>query len=401
MLGWINTTSGDAGSAVPSRFYCNNASSGDAYIRYVDLASKRSLMNVTAKGGYNGREQSTSDTNYWVGSMGWGSTNFATLFDYGSGFIDGWSNPTNQPSGTSHWVGFNALHYTNGSTRYGWQMVMGAGNNSLLYVKGKWNSTGSWSKVWNDSNDGSGSGLDADLLDGYNSAESGNSIILRTASNGYIQTQNWRNVGNNGAYSSTANGYQWYPNTAFTYGCARLNGARNGYSGIVLDTGGDVVTGMYDSGGNGGDYYSGSWHFYWHRSNACLALGGSSTSSSYKAYVNGALYATGDIVGSSDVRLKKNINTIEDGLAKVEKLRGVTYEWKDSEESGSDGNNITPERMGVIAQEIMDIVPEVVTHDKENDRYGVDYGHLTGLLIEAVKELSDKVKQLEKKLEEK
>ncbi len=254
--------------------------------------------------------------------------------------------------------------------------------------------------VWDAGNDGSGSGLDADLLDGYNSAENGASTIHRLASNGYSQIQNWTQVGGAGLYSGT-NGFHFYPNSDFSYGTARINGAKNGYAGIVMDTGGDVVVGMYDSGGNGGDYYSASWHYYWHRSNACLSLGGSTTSSSYKAYVNGALYATGDVVGSSDRRLKKNINTIENGLAKVEKLRGVTYEWKDAKESGSEGNNVTPERMGVIAQEIIDIVPEVVSHDKENDRYGVSYGHLTGVLIEAIKELNDKVKELEKKLEEK
>ena len=162
MLGWINTTSGDTDNTLPTRFYCNEgyvSGNHDAYIRYVDRASMRSLMNVTAKG-YNGREQSTSDTNYWVGTMGYGSTNFDTVFDYGSGFVDSWSNPTNQPSSqTSHWVGMQALHYTNSSARYGWQMLMGAGNNAYLYVRGKWNNAGSWAKVWNAANDGPGSGL--------------------------------------------------------------------------------------------------------------------------------------------------------------------------------------------------------------------------------------------------
>ena len=94
---------------------------------------------------------------------------------------------------------------------------------------------------------------------------------------------------------------------------------------------------------------------------------------------------------------------IENALDKVENLRGVTYEWKEDrqEKDGHSDNNITPERIGVIAQEILDIVPEVVTHDKENDRYGVSYGHLTGLLIEAVKDLSNKVKDLEKLMKEK
>ena len=87
-------------------------------------------------------------------------------------------------------------------------------------------------------------------------------------------------------------------------------------------------------------------------------------------------------------------------------MRGVTYEWKDKEATGLDENkskntNTTPVRMGVIAQEILDIVPEAVVYDKENDRYGVEYGHLTGLLIEAIKDLNAKVEDLERKLEEK
>ena len=172
-----------------------------------------------------------------------------------------------------------------------------------------------------------------------------------------------------------------------------------------MNSGGGVTIGMCDSGGNGGEYRQSNskWRYYYHTSNDCMGIAGSTTSSSYKLYVNGAIYATADIVGSSDERLKKNINTIEDALEKVENLRGVTYEWKEDrqEKDGHDDNNITPERIGVIAQEIVDVVPEVVTHDKENDRYGVSYGHLTGLLIEAVKDLSNKVKDLEKKLEEK
>jgi hypothetical protein len=385
----------------------------------------------------------TSDQNYWVGSMGWGNVDLNTILNYGSGFWDSWSSPSNRPSTyTSHWNGFNAMHYTASSTyHHGMQMAMGAGNPAHTYLRGWWSSSSgyAWQKIWTDGNDGSGSGLDADLLDGnqasafmlagaapnahnhtgvylpigskaadsdlldgLNSASSGADIVLRTDSNSYLQINNWTQVGGAGMYSSSVNGFHWYANNSFTYGCGRLNGARNGYSGIVLDTGGDVVLGMYDSGGNGGDYNTSSgWHSYYHRGNDCLGIAESTTSSSYGCYVTGAIYATGDVVGSSDVRLKKNINTIENGLAKVEKLRGVTYEWKDAKESGSDGNNITPERMGVIAQEIIDIVPEVVTHDKENDRYGVSYGHLTGVLIEAIKELSDKVKELEKKLEEK
>ena len=186
-----------------------------------------------------------------------------------------------------------------------------------------------------------------------------------------------------------------------SYGTWRSTGSRGGYDGLVLDGGGGVAF-MTDSGGNGGIYRQASsrWYMYHHVGNNCTGFSNSTTSSSYSVYVSGALYATGDIVGSSDERLKTEIKTIPNALDKVLKLRGVTYKWRDPEEGGTCVNNITETRMGVIAQEVVDVVPEVVTHDKENDRYGVSYGHLTGVLIEAVKELKQEVNELKKELEE-
>ena len=223
----------------------------------------------------------------------------------------------------------------------------------------------------------------------------------------YQYKHNWMHTTTSGFYSSSGGGFHFQPSDTGSYGSADLIGSRGSYGGLLIEYG-SVVIGMYDSGGNGGSYRQANskWHHYFHVSNACLGVNGSSTSSSYGLYVTGAIYATGDIVGSSDERLKKNINTIECGLDKVLRMRGVTYEWKDKEATGLDENksnntNTTPVRMGVIAQEILDIVPEAVVYDKENDRYGVEYGHLTGLLIEAIKDLNAKVEDLERKLEEK
>jgi hypothetical protein len=105
----------------------------------------------------------------------------------------------------------------------------------------------------------------------------------------------------------------------------------------------------------------------------------------------------GDVTGthgtyhdSSDVRLKENITTIPNALNKVESLRGVNFTWKDTERKGS---NL---RMGFIAQEVEEVIPEVVhTQDDERKTKAVEYQYITGLLVEAVKELSNKVKELE------
>ena len=252
----------------------------------------------------------------------------------------------------------------------------------------------SYADVWHTGNDGSGSGLDADTLDGYNSAENGGSTIHRLASNGYSQIQNWQNVAGAGLYSSNYNGAHFYPNTGLTtYGTWRVNGTRNGYTGIVYDGGGDVVASMYDSGGNGGDWNgTNGWQWYWHRSNSCLAVAGSTTSSSYSLYVGGAIYATNDVVAYSDRRIKENIVTIDTALEKVNKLRGVYYNRIDDEDKERE--------IGFIAQEVNEVAPELVTYAEDVDQYGVKYGNTTALLVEAIKELTQQVKDLKQEIEE-
>jgi hypothetical protein len=94
----------------------------------------------------NPRSNITSDSNYWVGSMGWGTTDMNSVWNWGSGFIDSWSNPGNQPAGTSHWVGIQAAHYTCGyGCGYGWQMV--GGPIEGLWFRKTWSSFNSWKKV--------------------------------------------------------------------------------------------------------------------------------------------------------------------------------------------------------------------------------------------------------------
>ena len=158
---------------------------------------------------WHGREQDgTSDTNYHTGSIGWGSTflNDTTAWDVGSGFLDNWSQTGANSVGSSgsHFLALQAMHYSGGttSTRYGFRIINQA-SSANLYVQTHWGSGKATYKLWNAGNDGSGSGLDADLLDGYNSAENGNSVILRTQSNGYLNILNWINVGNTGLFSGT------------------------------------------------------------------------------------------------------------------------------------------------------------------------------------------------------
>ncbi len=98
-------------------------------------------------------------------------------------------------------------------------------------------------------------------------------------------------------------------------------------------------------------------------------------------FVNGSAGGNSDWHNDSDERLKKNIKTIDGALEKVQKLRGVTFEWKETE------NREKGRKMGFIAQESKNIIPEVVDHNLENDSYTMQYASVTALLVEAVKEL--------------
>ena len=96
----------------------------------------------------------------------------------------------------------------------------------------------------------------------------------------------------------------------------------------------------------------------------------------------GSITASGDITSNSDERLKSDIRTIDNALEKVKQLRGTAY-VKDGKDS-----------IGVIAQEVEKVFPEVVLDGSDGFK-SVAYGNLVGVLIEAVKELSARVEQLE------
>ena len=94
----------------------------------------------------------------------------------------------------------------------------------------------------------------------------------------------------------------------------------------------------------------------------------------------GTLFAT-DFDSTSDERLKKNIKPIEGALDKVTKLVGVEFDWVNTDKKS----------IGVIAQQVEEVVPELV-HTNSKGYKSVSYGNLVALLIEAIKELSENSK---------
>lgn len=110
-----------------------------------------------------------------------------------------------------------------------------------------------------------------------------------------------------------------------------------------------------------------------------VGIGGdASTTATTKLYVHGDILATGDVTASSDRRLKTDIKRIENALDKVCSLGGYTYVMNDKPSSG------------LIAQEVLEVLPEVV-HGSEETNYSLAYGNIVGLLVEAIKELKEKI----------
>ena len=115
----------------------------------------------------------------------------------------------------------------------------------------------------------------------------------------------------------------------------------------------------------------------------------------------GEIRATNDVTAyySSDERLKENIVEIDNALEKVKQIRGVRYDWTDEHiksKGGPDNYFMRKTDVGVIAQEIEAVLPEIVA-ERDDGIKAVRYERLTALLIEAVKELSARVDELEKK----
>jgi hypothetical protein len=151
--------------------------------------------------------------------------------------------------------------------------------------------------------------------------------------------------------------------------------------------------------------------------NAIISKGGARTTSAFTEFGNGvyglsgSLNLTGSIVASgdidaqnfnttSDVRLKTNLEVITGALDKVEQLNAYTYDWIE------EYNNEGVRQIGLVSQEVQKVQPELV-HEKEvvvgnmtEKMLLLDYSKVTTLLIGAVKELSEKVKQLENKIGE-
>jgi hypothetical protein len=184
------------------------------------------------------------------------------------------------------------------------------------------------------------------------------------------------------------------------------------YTSYAIARGGDNITGIiyfksnrntstdsaplqaYSDNGGGaimsfhrGGYYAVNFGL---DSDNVIRIGGWSASTNrLQMDMSGNLTMSGDITAYSDVRVKTNIKTIENALEKTLALRGVTYNRTDSED--------TRTKVGVIAQETLPILPEVVNQDNDG-MYNVSYGNITAVLIEAIKEQQTQIEELKSQI---
>jgi len=115
----------------------------------------------------------------------------------------------------------------------------------------------------------------------------------------------------------------------------------------------------------------------------------------YRLYVAGNAYSTGSWSGS-DIRWKKDVEPLTNSLEKISMLNGVSYYWRTDE--FPDMNFSEKKQIGLISQDVEKIVPEIVSTSSDGYK-SISYEKISAILIEAVKELKEQNRLLQKKVE--
>ena len=321
----------------------------------------------------------------------------------------------------------------------------GTATNQGLWYRSGWNTTyRQWARIWDSTNDGANSGLDADLVDGLhassflrsdaNDTATGTLTLANQTWNGHITWNDGKNiyVGGESSFDVSGSGvFQiWDSGTGAPFikcdvgqrveiGQAGSRGlkvhgdfdptgthyVRHGgsdYSPNISFLGASNVAGSnsYENAGIG--YYdnsgTGSMKFFGNR-NAMSWFFADSDETLFSMASDGTFHAEADVVAysqntNSDRRLKEDINPIQYGLKEVLEINPVKYKWIEKRGGKED--------IGVIAQDIEKIIPEIVQENKalNSDEMikSVDYGKMVAVLIKAVQEQQEQINELKEKL---
>jgi hypothetical protein len=270
--------------------------------------------------------------------------------------------------------------------------------------------------IWHSGNDGSGSGLDADTLDGFGTSQaaSGTTIPVRD-SNGYLYG-NYINMSDNSQTSGVTAiickaGDNFYRSASAQAVGTFISGTTMNIAGSSTSCTGNSATattlqntrainGVNFNGGaaitvpanvtNRTTNESGHLIFI-----GTTATGNESVYSNTNFRVNPGtntltvtnLSAT-SITETSSIVYKENVNPIDNALEKVLQLQGVTYDRKD----GTAKNE-----PGMIAEEVAKVIPNLVSHNADGIVDGIHYSKTVAYLVECIKELNAKIERLEGK----
>jgi len=229
---------------------------------------------------------------------------------------------------------------------------------------------------------------DANLLDGVNGASymrsdatdyQNNTIYQR----GYLVNETaYRDRGVYGHYDSTKTNHIWSMGTAYKSSATGVNFG-NLY-GLAY---------KHTNNATGGALASGHQMVWCQNGGPTSAMGSN-------------VWTSGDVIAYSDARVKDNLEVIPNAIDKVKQLNGYTYDRTDKqpatpEEEGTIyAHNPKNRYVGVIAQEVLAVLPEAVSggpnsnEGSEDDHYSVAYGNLVALLIEAIKEQQVQIDEL-------
>ena len=115
------------------------------------------------------------------------------------------------------------------------------------------------------------------------------------------------------------------------------------------------------------------------------------TAPTYNLHVIGTIFASGDITALSDQRYKQNIVRLDHSLDMIRSINGYSYTRYDYRPG--------EKQIGLLAQELSKVLPEAVSYDSHNDQYSINYNSLIAPLVEAVKELYDRVEAQSKTID--
>lgn len=173
------------------------------------------------------------------------------------------------------------------------------------------------------------------------------------------------------------------------WGQIRYNNAGFRLTGGADDSLNNIYAGIYYATGGNSSQWNTAYGWGNHASAGYFKLSGTEpiTIEAETVTFTGNVEVQGTFTESSSIRFKENIKTLEPVLGKVEELNPVTYNKIGSED----------EEIGLIAEEVAELFPEVVTYNEEGLATGVQYQRLSVILLKAVQELTERVNKLENK----